>query len=124
MVVTEERDIWLTRSTTANPTAKVPYFSNSDFMTNVQVNNDVDDVNNGGNRGYNRGYGKSHSNKKWGRSNSKNFMTNVQVNNDVDKVNNGGNRGYNRGNRYLAYSRSNSKSTISFLLRLHDQRSS
>jgi len=56
-------------------------------MTNAQVNNDVDEVNNGNGRGMRLLHGKSHSCKK---SNSNEFMTNVQVNNDVDRVNNGG----------------------------------
>ena len=41
-------------------------------MTNAQVNNDVDEVNNGNGRG------------------KRLLAGNVQVNNDVDRVNNGG----------------------------------
>ena len=58
--------------TKTDQTATVIHLSYSEFMTNAQVNNDVDKVNNGNGRG------------------KRLLAGNVQVNNDVDRVNNGG----------------------------------
>jgi hypothetical protein len=87
---------------------RVLKYDSKEFITNAQVNNDVDKVNNSrmkkshyrsySKKRYSRSYSskrweKSHS---WKKSNSKEFITNAQVNNDVDRVKNW------RGKRLLA----------------------